>query len=64
LQVPVVAIWGREGLLTPAEVSEAFKRVNPRIDVRILDKATLQLQDEQAAQFNNMLRGFANSAIK
>jgi pimeloyl-ACP methyl ester carboxylesterase len=64
LQVPVVAIWGREGLLTPAEVSEAFKRVNPRIDVRILDKATLQLQDEQAAQFNNVLRGFAGSAIK
>ena len=64
LQVPVVAIWGREGLLTPAEASEAFKRVNPRINVRILDKATLQLQDEQAAQFNNVLREFAGNAVK
>ncbi|GCF07493.1 alpha/beta fold hydrolase [Dictyobacter arantiisoli] len=64
LQVPVVALWGREGFLTPAEASSAFKRVNSRIEVRLLDKATLQLQDEQAAQFNNVLREFSGSAVK
>ncbi|GCE18274.1 alpha/beta fold hydrolase [Dictyobacter kobayashii] len=64
LQVPVVAVWGREGFLTPAEASSTFKRVNPRIDVRIIDKATLQIQDEQAAQFNNLIREFAGAPVK
>lgn len=64
LQVPVTAIWGREGMLTPAEASAAFRRVNPRVDVRIADKATYHIQDEQAAQFNNMIREFAGSTVK
>src|SRR5581483_4528850 len=33
LRVPVIAVWGREGVLTPSEASAAFKRVNPRIEV-------------------------------
>ncbi|GLV57726.1 alpha/beta hydrolase [Dictyobacter sp. S3.2.2.5] len=64
LQVPVVAVWGREGFLTPAEASAAFKRVNSRVDVRIIDKATLQIQDEQAGQFNNLVREFAGAAVR
>ncbi|GER87422.1 hypothetical protein KDW_15840 [Dictyobacter vulcani] len=64
LQVPVIGVWGREGMLTPAEASSAFKRVNPRIDVRIVDKATMHIQDEQAAQFNNLVREFAATTVK
>lgn len=63
LQVPVTAIWGREGTMTPAEASAAFKRVNSHTDVRIIDKATIQLQDEQAVQFNALLRELAGSAV-
>ncbi len=64
LQVPVVAIWGREGMLPPAEASAAFKRANPTIDVRIIDKSTFHIQDEQAARFNNILREFAGTKVK
>jgi len=56
LQVPVTAVWGREGTLTPSEASSAFKRVNPRIEVRILDKASYHVQEEQAAKFNEIVR--------
>jgi pimeloyl-ACP methyl ester carboxylesterase len=59
LQVPVTAIWGREGRLTPAEASAAFKRVNSQIDVHIIDKATAHIQDEQAVRFNELLSDLA-----
>ena len=64
LQMPVTAIWGREGLLPPAEASAAFKRANANIDVRIVDKSTTQVQDEQAAQFNNIIREFAGAKVR
>jgi pimeloyl-ACP methyl ester carboxylesterase len=64
LQVPVIAVWGREGALTPSEASAAFKRVNPRIEVRILDKSRAHLQEEQAAAFNTLVRDFAAAAVK
>ncbi len=60
LQQPVVAIWGREGMLTPSESKDAFKRVNEHIDVRIIDKSSQQPQDEQATNFNNLIREFAS----
>lgn len=63
LQVPVVAVWGREGLLMPSEASSAFKRVNPRTEVRILDKSSGHLQEEQAVNFNKLVRDFSVTAI-
>ena len=59
LQMPVVILWGREGLLSPTAINDAFKRVNPRVDVRIFDKCSFELQDEQAASFNNLVKEFA-----
>jgi pimeloyl-ACP methyl ester carboxylesterase len=59
LQMPVIILWGREGLTSPTAMNDAFKRVNPRIDVRILDKCRFELQDEQAASFNNLVKEFA-----
>lgn len=64
LQMPVVAVWGRESMLAPSEASAAFKRVNSRIEVHILDRCSFQLQDEQAASFNNFVREFAGTAVK
>jgi pimeloyl-ACP methyl ester carboxylesterase len=63
LQMPVVVVLGREGTLTPTEASEAFKRVNPRVDVRILDKCSRNPQDEQSVNFNNLIREFAGAPI-
>ena len=63
LEVPVVAIWGREGTPIPSEASDAFKRVNARIDARILDKSMQELQDEQAEKFNALVREFAGTTV-
>ncbi|MBV9230959.1 MAG: alpha/beta fold hydrolase [Chloroflexi bacterium] len=64
LQMPIVAIWGREGMLSPSEASSAFKQVNPRIDVRVLDKSSLQVQEEQVAAFNNLISDFASTTVR
>lgn len=64
LQIPVMAVWGRESVLTPSEASAAFKRVNPRTEIRILDKASFHAQEEQAASFNTLVREFAAAAVK
>lgn len=64
LQVPVVAIWGREGTLTPSEASTAFKRVNPRIEVNIIDKSSYHVQEEQAAKFNELVRNSIAATVK
>jgi pimeloyl-ACP methyl ester carboxylesterase len=63
LQVPVVVVVGRESLVTSSEVSDAFKRVNARVEVRVLDKCSYQVQDEQATQFNTLLREFATTKV-
>jgi pimeloyl-ACP methyl ester carboxylesterase len=63
LQMPVVAIWGREETTPSSEASADFKRVNPRIESRLFDNASQQLQDEQAARFNAMIREFAGSPV-
>ncbi len=64
LQMPIVAVWGREGVPPSSEASAAFKRVNPRIEVRILDKCSFHLQEEQPASFNTLVREFAAAAVK
>jgi pimeloyl-ACP methyl ester carboxylesterase len=63
LQMPVVVFVGREGLFTAPEMGDAFKLVNARIDVRVLDKSSYQLQDEQSIHFNSQVREFAVTAI-
>jgi len=63
LQVPVVAVWGREDIFMPPETSNVFKQVNKNIDVRMMDKARKQLQDEQAEKFNALVREFAGATV-
>ena len=63
LQMPVVAIWGREDITPASAISEAFKRVNPRIDTHVFDNSSQQLQDEQATRFNSLIREFAGATV-
>lgn len=63
LRVPVVAIWGREEALPPTETSATYKQVNPKIETRILDRSSRQLQDEQSAKFNALLRELAGTPV-
>ncbi|HLH62043.1 MAG TPA: alpha/beta fold hydrolase [Ktedonobacteraceae bacterium] len=63
LQMPVMAIWGREDISPASEASAAFKRVNPRIETRLFDNASQQLQDEQASRFNSLIREFAGATV-
>lgn len=61
LKMPTTIVFGREGTLTPSEASDAFKQVNSRVDVRILDKCSHQPQDEQANIFNTLVREFPSA---
>ncbi len=63
LRVPVTAIWGREEAQQPGEASRIYKLVNPKIETRILDHSNQQLQDEQAAKFNTLVRELASAPI-
>ncbi len=63
LKIPMVVVWGREGTPAPSEASEPFKRANPDIVVQIIDKARLHVQDEQADQFNHLIREFAPTVV-
>lgn len=63
LQVPVVAVWGREDIFMPPETSNVFKQVNKDIDVHMIDKARKQLQDEQAEKFNALVSEFAGATV-
>ena len=63
LQMPVVAIWGREDIFSLPEASDVFKRVNRNIDIRILEKCRQQPQDEQAEKFNSLVSEFAGATI-
>src|SRR5205085_10373691 len=63
LRMPVLVVLGREGVLAPSEASEVFRRVNSRIDVRILDRCSQNPQDEQAIHFNNLVREFAGAPV-
>ena len=63
LQVPVVAIWGREDVFTLPETGNLFKQVNRGIDTRLMDKARKQLQYEQAEKFNALVSEFAGATV-
>jgi pimeloyl-ACP methyl ester carboxylesterase len=63
LRMPVLVVLGREGVLAPSEASEVFRRVNSRIDVRILDRCSQNPQDEQAIHFNSLVREFAGAPV-
>lgn len=63
LQIPVMAVWGREEEQTAHETSENYQRVNPKIDARLLERCRQQLQDEQAAKFNALVRELAHAPI-
>ena len=63
LQMPVVAIWGREDIFSLPEASDVFKRVNRNVDIRILEKCRQQPQDEQAEKFNSLVSEFTGATV-
>jgi pimeloyl-ACP methyl ester carboxylesterase len=63
LRPPITIVLGRESVPPPAEVSEAFKRVNAKADVHVLDKCSRQPQDEQAEQFNKLIAGLVAAPV-
>ena len=63
LRLPVVIVWGREDEFAVGEASESYKRVNPKVETRIIDHSSQQLQDEQATRFNALVREFAGSVV-
>jgi pimeloyl-ACP methyl ester carboxylesterase len=62
LRTPIAAIWGREETQS-LETEQAYKHVNAGLETRILDRSSQQLQDEQAAKFNTLLRELAGVTV-
>ncbi len=63
LKTPVTIVLGREGVPPPSEVSETFKRVNTKADIRIIDKSNRLPQDEQADTFNTFIAEYAPATV-
>ncbi len=63
LRTPVVAVWGREEEAEPVESSQIYKLANPKVETHILDRSSQQLQDEQAAKFNALVREIAGVSV-
>ncbi len=63
LQMPIVAVFGREAIPTPSEATSAFKSVNARIETRTLDNCANRPQEEQASKFNALVRDFAGVTV-
>jgi pimeloyl-ACP methyl ester carboxylesterase len=63
LHIPIIAVWGREEEQASPETSERYTQVNPKIETRIFERCKQQLQDEQAAKFNALVREMAHTPI-
>ena len=48
-------IWGREARQTPLSDAQAFLAANSTVDMKVIDKAGLLPQDEQASTFNRIV---------
>jgi pimeloyl-ACP methyl ester carboxylesterase len=56
-------VWGREAHMTPLSDAEPFLSANSHAELRVLDKAGLLPQDEQAEAFNRLVIESANSDL-
>lgn len=63
LRVPVAAIWGREEEQSSYETSQTYKLANAKIEARILERSSQQLQDEQPVKFNTLIRELAGAPV-
>ena len=50
LRQPVLLIWGKDAKLQPLERASAFRQMNPRAELRVLDCGALP-QDERPSEF-------------
>jgi pimeloyl-ACP methyl ester carboxylesterase len=67
LKMPIIIVLGRETRSSQGVgvtgVANEFQRLNPRIEVRIVDRASYHVQDEQPAKFNEVVREYANATV-
>jgi pimeloyl-ACP methyl ester carboxylesterase len=64
LRTPVAAVWGREEEPSANETSAAYRKSHPAIETRIFDRSSQQLQDEQAAKFNALVRELSEMPVR
>lgn len=58
LTQPILIIWGRQATTTPVSQADAFLACNPQAKLRVIDNASLLVQDEQPEVFNELVREF------
>jgi pimeloyl-ACP methyl ester carboxylesterase len=52
VQQPTVIVWGREAMITPLSTAQRFLDERPGTELKVIDRARLGVQDEQAEEFN------------
>ncbi len=58
LRQPVLLIWGRYATTTPVSSAYPFLAANPRARLEVIEQAAMLVQDEQPAEFNQLVRDF------
>jgi pimeloyl-ACP methyl ester carboxylesterase len=56
LQSPILLVWGRHAQITPVEQAEEFLRLNAQARLEVFEKSGLLPHDEQADEFNSLVR--------
>ena len=55
-------VWGEQAVVTPVEDARGFLALNPALQLTILDPAGMLPHDEQAAEFNGLVKRFLAGA--
>lgn len=61
LRQPVLLVWGRQATTTPLASADDFLAANSRARLEVIDNASLLVQDERPAIFNQLVREFLAS---
>ena len=63
LRQPILLCWGKDARFAPLENAAAFRRANPRAELRVFDCGSLP-QDEQAGEFAREVRAWLKSGSR
>jgi pimeloyl-ACP methyl ester carboxylesterase len=58
LRQPILVIWGRKAITTPVAKAEEFLQSNSRARLKVIERASMLAQDEQPAEFAQLVREF------
>jgi pimeloyl-ACP methyl ester carboxylesterase len=64
INIKALLIWGENDLITPPDVAQEFKRLLPRVCLRMLTECGHAPMMERPEAFNELLESFLNASCK